>query len=503
MTKPVVLCILDGVGIAPPGPHNAVSIARMPFYKSLFDKYPNTTLAASGAAVGLPAGVMGNSEVGHMAMGAGRVINQFLRRFQIEQKSGRLPDNPQLLKFISDMKSAGGAVHILGLSSDGRVHSDINQSIYIAKIICAAGLRIVWHFVSDGRDTPPVAAIKYIRKLEREFINEIKTGQFRFGTLTGRYYAMDRNNNWGRTKLALEAVARGIAPYAAKNIKSALKDAYARGETDEFIKPTIIGDATKFCQNDGLLFTNYRDDRARQILEMMDRAGRIHNSPLRNILCFSEIGRFPALLPDVPVRNTLGDVLAAAGLSQLRIAETTKYNHVTYFFDAERVINYPGEEKILLPSPAAPTFDMTPEMSAVQITDALLPQLSKFDVVILNYANGDEVGHTGNIPATVKALETLDACLVRLVPAVTELGGAILITADHGNAEQMWDEKSNAARTAHTLNKVPLIVAGLPPVALAKGGGLADIAPTILKILGIPKPVEMTGKSLVRGNADK
>jgi len=492
--KPLVLCILDGVGIAPAGPHNAVTSARMPFYKSLFKKYPNAQLAASGTAVGLLPNTMGNSEVGHMTIGSGRVTEQFLRRFQQEKKAGRIDSNPHLLKFIKDVS---GDVHILGLSSDGRVHSDINQAIYVGKIISAAGLPIVWHFVSDGRDTPPQSALKYINKLEREFKNEIKSGQFRFGTLCGRYYAMDRNNNWGRTKLALEAIARGRAPYSAKNIKAALRAAYARGETDEFIKPTILGTAAPFCQKDGLLFTNYRDDRARQILEMLDRVGRIHDSPLRNVLCFSHTGNFPALIPDAHVKNTLGDVIAAAGLSQLRMAETTKYNHVTYFFDAERNINFPGEEKILIPSPDVATFDMKPEMSAALMTDTLLRRLSEFDVVILNYANGDEVGHTGNMPAVIKAMETLDAQLARLVPAVLDLGGTILITADHGNAEQIWDEKNNAPKTSHTLNKVPFIIVGARGNAPVKSGGLADIAPTMLKILGLPQPKEMTGKSLV------
>jgi 2,3-bisphosphoglycerate-independent phosphoglycerate mutase len=450
---------------------------------------------------------MGNSEVGHITIGAGRIVDQFLRRFQVEEKAGRIESNPRLVKFINDMKKSGGAVNVLGLSSDGRVHADIAQAIFVCKIICAANLRIVWHFVSDGRDTPPQSALKYIRKLEREFKNEIKTGQFRFGTLCGRYYAMDRNHNWNRTRLALDAIARGRAPYAAKNIKSAMRDAYARGETDEFIKPTIIGTPAPFGADDGLVFFNYRDDRARQILKMFVRAHQIRNRecgriPLRNVLCFSEYGEglnehFPALLADAPIKNTLGDVIAAAGLSQLRIAETTKYNHVTYFFDAERTINYPAQEKILIPSPNVATFDLQPEMSAAEITDNLLPRLSKFDVVILNYANGDEVGHTGDLPATIKALETLDAQLARLVPAVIDSGGTILITADHGNAEQIWDEKNNAPKTAHTTNKVPFILAGVENFPPLRSGGLSDVAPTMLKLLGLPQPKEMTGKSLI------
>ncbi|MCL2758033.1 MAG: 2,3-bisphosphoglycerate-independent phosphoglycerate mutase [Alphaproteobacteria bacterium] len=513
MKKTLVLCILDGVGIAAPGPHNAVSNARMPFYKSLFEKYPHTELKASGPAVGLLPGTMGNSEVGHITIGSGRVVDQFLRRFKIEKESGRIASNPHLERFIAELNKTGGAAHILGLSSGGCVHSDINQAIYIAKIICAANIPIVWHFVSDGRDTPPQSALKYIRKLEREFRAEIKSGQFRFGTLCGRYYAMDRNNNWGRTKLALDAVMRARAPCSAKSIKSALSAAYARGESDEFIKPVIIGAPAPFCAKDGLLFTNYRDDRARQILKMFARLHGMNNSRVGNVLCFSEYGEglnkyFPALLSDVKIRNTFGDIVAAAGLSQLRVAETTKYNHATYFFDAERTMNYPRGKKILIPSPNVATFDMAPEMSAEKITDALIPLLSEFDVIILNYANGDEVGHTGNMPAAVKALEILDACMARFVPAVLDLGGCVLITADHGNAEEMWDEKNDTFKTSHTTNKVPFIIVrgDLPDKAcssvrkagrMAKTGGLSDIAPTMLKILGLPKPKEMTGKSLI------
>lgn len=501
MTKPLVLCILDGVGISRIKKHNAVAKAKMPFFRSLLRDYPNTELKASGAAVGLPAGVMGNSEVGHITIGAGRIVNQFLRRFQMEDWN----KNKQLGNFIRDMKKRGGVVNLMGLMSDGQVHSDLNEIIFIAKTIAVSGLRIRIHFFSDGRDTPPKSAQKYINKLKRELAPEIKSGRAWFGTLTGRYYAMDRNHNMERTELAFDAIANGRAEFHAKTIDEALHDAYSRSESDEFIKPVLIappmgGSAQSavgglISKNDGIIFCNYRSDRARQILRMLSKTDA-------RMLGFSDYGEgldkiMPALLPDIPIKNTLGDILAANKISQLRIAETEKYNHVTYFFDAERTIDFPLEEKVLIPSPAVATFDLKPEMSAEKITDALLPRLKKFDVVILNYANGDMVGHTGIEAAAIKAMETLDAQLARLVPAVLKLNGMILITADHGNAEKMWNEKLHTPHTAHTTNKVPFIMVGQPSPNKIHPGGLSDITPTMLKILGLKQPREMTGKSLI------
>ncbi|MDR1207310.1 MAG: 2,3-bisphosphoglycerate-independent phosphoglycerate mutase [Rickettsiales bacterium] len=514
MTKPLVLCILDGVGIASASPHNPVTAANMPFYHGLLDIYPHATLNASGAAVGLIPGTMGNSEVGHITIGAGRIVNQFLRRFQIESESGRLPGNPQLQKFIADVKKDSGIVHLIGMVSDGRVHSDIAQQIEIARIVLGAGLKICVHFISDGRDTPPQSATKYANELILAFADDIDAGRMWFGTLCGRYYAMDRNNNFDRTQLAFDAIATGNAEFSAPDILGAITDAYARGETDEFIKPTAIfapdasNNKSRITNHDGVLFANYRSDRARQILKFimmpnMPGAQRPENFTAPHMLCFSQYGEgldelCPALLPDVPVYNTLGDILAANGMSQLRIAETEKYNHVTFFFDAERTIDYPREEKILIPSPAVATFDLAPEMSAAQITDALLPRLSEFDVVILNYANGDMIGHTGIEPAAAKALQILDAQLARLVPAVLANAGTILITADHGNVEKMWNEELKTPWTAHTTNLVPFILIGTEArQELKPKGNLSDIAPTMLKILNIPQPLEMTGKSLI------
>ena len=490
MIKPLVLCIMDGVGINADEKYNAVAQANMPYFNELLQKYPHSKLNASGVAVGLPDGVMGNSEVGHITIGAGRVVNQFLRRFQLENWD----KNPQLQNFVRSVQSKGGIVHFAGLMSDGRVHSDVNDMLVIVKYVLSKGLRVCLHFVADGRDTPPQSAEKYLDLIKSALKTELTDGRVFFGTISGRYYTMDRNNNTERTMLAFNAIANAKSEYVFDNIDDALIAAYKRGETDEFIKPTVINGDMPITDKDGFIFGNYRSDRARQIMREIVKTGA-------EILCFSQYGEglnevCPALLPDETIQNTLGDVLEQNGLSQLRIAETEKYNHVTYFFDAERNVDFNGGKKVLIASPDVATFDMKPEMSAVEITDALLPVLKDFDVVILNYANGDMVGHTGNMDAAITAMETLDVQLSRLVPAVLELGGVVLITADHGNAEQMMDVVNGTPWTAHTTNPVNLIVVG-GGIKSVRDGGLADITPTMLKILGIVQPKDMTGHSLV------
>ena len=488
--KPLVLCIMDGVGIADRGPHNAVAMARMPYFQKLLSNYPHSQLDASGPAVGLPGGTMGNSEVGHITIGAGRVVNQFLRRFELENWD----TNPRLMHFIDAVRTCGGIVHIAGLMSNGRVHSDIAEIIVITRRILDAGLRVCLHFVADGRDTAPTSAGEFIRQTEDALHDAFDAGRVFWGTLTGRYYAMDRNHNDDRTQMAFDAIANAKSEYTASTMATALRDAYARGETDEFIKPVVIDGDVPISDKDGFVFGNYRSDRARQIVRAMLATGA-------EMLCFSQYGEglnehCPALLEDVAVTNTLGDVIAAAGLSQLRIAETEKYNHVTYFFDAERNVDFANGAKKLIPSPDVATFDLKPEMSAKEITDALIPALDDFDVVILNYANGDMVGHTGKQDAAIRALEFLDAQLARLVPAVLERGGTVLITADHGNAEKMWDDTNNLPWTAHTTNPVNFIVVS-DAKHTVRDGGLADIAPTMLHLLHIPTPADMTGKSLI------
>jgi len=490
MKKPVVLCILDGVGVSDEKKHNAVALAKMPFFDKLIKKYPNSLLRASGTAVGLPGNLMGNSEVGHICIGAGRVVMQYLLRFMRENWSKNKPLN----NFIADVKRDGGIVHFAGLMSDGRVHSDIRHELVIMKYILDSGLRVCIHFIGDGRDTPPRSAMKYVRLIKRTLAPYFADGRVFFGTVSGRYYTMDRNKNLDRTELAFDALAHAKSDYAAPDIESAIKQSYAMDVTDEFFKPTIITPA-KITKHDGFIFGNYRSDRARQIVRAMLKTGA-------HMLCFSQYGeglneKCPAVLDDVAVENTLGDVIEKNGLSQLRIAETEKYNHVTYFMDAERTIDFKNEEKVLIDSPAVATFDMKPEMSAREITTALLPRLSKFDVVLMNFANGDMVGHTGDEKATIQAMQVLDEQLSKIVPAVLDLGGKMLIIADHGNAEKMWDDKSNSPWTAHTNNKVRAILVSEPSFKKIKNGGLADVAPTILKLLGLKQPKQMTGKSLV------
>ena len=490
MTKPVVLCILDGVGYSENKKHNAVALAKMPFFNGLIKKYPNSFLRASGTAVGLPGNLMGNSEVGHICIGAGRVVMQYLLRFSHEDWAKNKPLN----KFIADVRRSGGIVHMAGLMSDGRVHSDVRDQMKIAKYILDSGLTVCIHFIADGRDTPPQSALKYVRTIKRMLAPYFADGRVFFGTLSGRYYTMDRNKNMDRTELAFNALACAKSDLTAPSIEDAIKQFYAAGVTDEFFKPVIIK-PTPITKRDGFIFGNYRSDRARQIVRAILKTGA-------HMLCFSQYGEgldehCPALLDDIPVKNTLGDVIAAAGLTQLRIAETEKYNHVTYFMDAERTIDLNGEEKVLIDSPAVATFDMKPEMSAREITAALLPRLAKFDVVLMNFANGDMVGHTGNEAATIQAMQVLDEQLAKIVPAVLKLGGQMLIIADHGNAEKMWDDKTNAPWTAHTNNKVRAILVSNPAHKKIKNGGLADVAPTLLKLLGLSQPKDMTGKSLI------
>lgn len=480
---------MDGVGINSKRKHNAVALAKMPFFKGLLRKYPHSKLNASGNAVGLPDGIMGNSEVGHITIGSGRIVNQFLRRFELLDLSTNKPLND----FIKSIKKDGGIVHVSGLMSDGRVHANISDIIKTIKYIVNKGLRVCIHFIGDGRDAPPQSAQKYIDLLKTELRDGFENNSVFFGTLSGRYYTMDRNNNVDRTQLAFDAIANGESEYHAKTIDKALADAYARGESDEFIKPTIIT-PTKLTTRDGFLFCNYRSDRARQIVRKVVENGC-------HILCFSQYGEglnelCPAILTDIKTENTIGDILEKNNKTQLRIAETEKYNHVTYFMDAERNIDYKGEEKVLIPSPDVATFDMKPEMSANEITDALLPRLAKFDVVLLNFANGDMVGHTGNEDAAIRAMEFLDKQLSRIVPVVLKLDGTMIIIADHGNCEQMWDDKNNVPLTSHTTNPVNCIVVSNTKYTV-HDGGLADIAPTILKILDIKKPKDMTGKSLI------
>ncbi|MDR1826573.1 MAG: 2,3-bisphosphoglycerate-independent phosphoglycerate mutase [Rickettsiales bacterium] len=480
---PLVLCILDGVGhgVRPWG--NAVWSAEMPFFRGLKKKYPHMLLNASGASVGLPPNTMGNSEVGHMTLGAGRPINQFLRRFQLED----LNENAPLNKFIKSLLRAKGAAHIVGLCSDGRVHSDLGDALKVAKILVKKGVKIIWHFVADGRDTEPRSALKYVGRIKHALGRNVA-----FGSVAGRYYTFDRDNNLERTRRGFDVVM-GKAPAAINTcIEKEIGKNYKEGIFDEFIRPARFpGYSKPFGKNDGILFFNYRADRARQILHMFLDAG------IKRILCFSGYGaglddKCPAMIPNAETKNTLGEILAKNNVSQLRLAETEKFNHVTYFFDAEHGSDHPNSEKILVQSPKVATFDLKPEMAAAEIAEKFVENAAKYKVVIMNFANGDMVGHTGNKKAAVMAMETLDKMLSIVVPKTLELGGTILITADHGNAEEMTDWLGREWK-AHTTNPVPFIfvAANAPELKRVKDAGIANIAPTMLKILGIKPPKQM------------
>ncbi|MCL2629479.1 MAG: 2,3-bisphosphoglycerate-independent phosphoglycerate mutase [Alphaproteobacteria bacterium] len=486
MPKPLVLCILDGVGYRSDAAGNAVAQADMPFYNGLLAKYPHTTLLAAGNAVGLPAGAVGNSEVGHITMGSGRIVNQFLRRFEIARAAGNFEASPALDKLANL-----GTVHVIGLMSDGLVHSSIENTIYLIRILLKKGAKIWIHFISDGRDTPPSVAEKYIGMLNKEFARELACGDLGFATLIGRYYAMDRNQNLDRTNMAIDAI-KDAKSVCFPTIYAALDSARKADESDEFIKPRVIDGFKGIGKNDGILLANYRADRLRQITLMLEEY---------HITAMTSMGEdmdslYEMLLPPKPESNTLGDILSANGLGQLRIAETEKYTHATYYFDAEREMKYPEEETILVPSPEVATFDLSPKMSAPKITDEVLRRINDFDVIVMNYCNGDIVGHTGKMDAAVKAMEALDAELARLVPAAIAAGGAVIITADHGNIEEMVDG-DGMPKTAHTANPVPFIFVADDAPALKTGLGLSSVAPTILKILGVKKPSEMTGESLI------
>ncbi len=478
MNKPIVLCILDGFGNNSDNRFNAVTAAKTPFLDSLYEKYPHTNLRASGTAVGLPGDTMGNSEVGHITIGSGRILPQYLERF----KTTDWDKNSALAEFIAKLKKSGGTAHIVGLMSDGLVHSDIQNTLMIAKQVLKQGLKIAIHFISDGRDVNPKSAEKYIKEIESELKSEFESGKAFFATLSGRYWAMDRNNNMDRTSKAVNAIAKSQSDVYADDILAGLNTAYDNNQTDEFIEPVVIT-KSPITSNDGIIFANHRGDRARQILRELIKTGA-------NVLSFAQYGEdlndlCPALLNDIEIKNTLGTVLSQNNKTQLRIAETEKYNHVTYFFDGEKNEDLIGMDKIL-----------KPEMSANEITDKLLQNINKYDVVILNYANGDMVGHTAKMDAAVIAVETLDKQLSKIVPAVLEIDGVILITADHGNVEQLWDFETGTPWTAHTNNTVPFIVVSNKYNVVASGG-LSDIAPTMLKMLDIEKPEDMTGKNLV------
>lgn len=509
--KPVILCILDGWGHREERADNAVDQAQTPNWHALTRDCPHSLIDASELHVGLPHGQMGNSEVGHMNLGAGRVVMQELPRIDQAIAKGELAHNPALTNFIAKLKTSGGTCHLMGLLSPGGVHSHQNHIIALAKIISTAGVPVMLHGFLDGRDTPPSSAAQYVAQVTEALAPHENV---RFGTIGGRYFAMDRDKRWDRVELAYNSFL-GQSDFIAESAAAAVKAGYARKETDEFIKPTVIAGFGGMQDGDGLLMANFRADRARQILTVLldpafDGFSRKRVVKFGTVLGVVEYSRdlaklMPCLFPPSELKNTLGEIVAAAGLKQLRIAETEKYAHVTFFFNGGEETLFPGEERILVPSPKVATYDLKPEMSADEVTDKLVAAIAeeRFDFIVVNYANTDMVGHSGILQAAIKAVETVDRCLGRLRQAIEAKGGVLVITADHGNAEMMRDPQTGEAHTAHTLNRVPFVIAGEAGRGLKlRDGELADVAPTLLKLLRLPQPKEMTGHSLIADGSE-
>ncbi len=501
---PTVLIVLDGWGVRAEPQHNAIHAARTPHWDALW-RGPSTLLDASGERVGLPPGQMGNSEVGHMNIGAGRLVHQDLTRIDHAVASGALAHNPALRHAIATTAERGATLHVLGLLSPGGVHSHEDQ---IAALVAAAGgesgatLRL--HVFLDGRDTPPKSAAASLRRFEARFPGVI-------ASITGRYYAMDRDARWERTERTWRLLACGETPFSFPSPLAALEAAYERGETDEFVQPSAVQPASAcapaIADGDAVVFMNFRADRARQLSRaFVDAEFDGFPRPKRpRLSAFVTLTRYaddlPAQVAFAPERvdDSLGEVLAQRGLTQLRLAETEKYAHVTYFFSGRRETPFAGEDRVLVPSPKVATYDLAPRMSAGEVTDKLVDGIAggAYDFIVCNYANGDMVGHTGDFAAAVQAVETVDECLGRVCEALRRRGGQALITADHGNAERMLDTSTNQPHTAHTSSLVPLVYAGPQRARFVAEGALSDVAPTVLALMGIEAPLSMTGRSLV------
>jgi len=510
--RPVVLCILDGWGERAERADNAILQANTPNWDRFMKGSPHAHLQASELFVGLPQGQMGNSEVGHMNLGAGRVVLQDLPRIDQAIADGSLAKSPALTGFIAALKQSGGAAHLMGLLSPGGVHSHQDQLAALARLLDSAGIPVKVHAFLDGRDTPPKSAAEYLAKFAADTAGLQRVA---VATVCGRYYAMDRDKRWDRLEKAYCALVDAQGDKAG-DPQAAVQQAYAAGKTDEFVPPTAIGDYAGMRDGDGVLCGNFRADRVREILAALldpafsgfERGRVVRFAAALGLTEYStELNRFvQTIFPPEDLTDTFGEVVSRAGLTQLRIAETEKYAHVTFFFNGGRETEFPGESRILVPSPKVATYDLKPEMSAPEMTDQLVAAIAagRFDVIIVNYANTDMVGHSGDIGAAIKAVEAVDGCLGRLADAVTRAGGTLLITADHGNAEMMRDPATGQPHTAHTLNPVPLLLVN-PPAAVAglRDGRLADIAPTLLALLGLRQPAAMTGRPLVSRAAER
>ena len=509
--KPLVLLIIDGFGYSLEKENNAIAMAKTPCWDNLQKDYPMTFLDCSGRSVGLPDEQMGNSEVGHVHIGTGRYVPQDFSKVNDAIEDGSFFNNPVLCRAVDLAKEKNKALHIMGLLSSGGVHSHEAQITAMVELAAKRGLtRIYVHAFLDGRDVPPKSAAASIQLLEAKFA---EVGVGRIVSIVGRFYAMDRDNRWDRVKLAYDLIAKGSASQAVDTAQHGLQEAYDRGETDEFVLPTVIlgshSQAVALDPEDSVIFMNFRADRAREISQALtltsfdsfDRERGRHLGYFCTLTEYSQDFGYDVAFPSIDIKNSLGEYLSVLGMKQLRLAETEKYAHVTFFLNGGVDTPFPGEERILVPSPKVRTYDLQPEMNAGEVTDHLVAAITggNYDVIICNYANCDMVGHTGIIPAAILAVETIDKCLERVLDALKLVGGRLLLTADHGNIEQMVDKDTGQPHTAHTTNQVPLVyVCGDKP--LLSGGGLSDLAPTMLAILGVSQPLEMTGRSLINND---
>jgi len=503
-----MLIILDGFGYRPESAHNAIAAASKPNWDRLWETFPHTFIHASEAAVGLPTGQMGNSEVGHLNIGAGRVVYQEYTRIDRAIQTGHFFDNYVLRDMLEKVRNNGATLHVFGLLSDGGVHSHEGHIHAMLDMAVQMGVqKISVHAFLDGRDTPPKCAEVYVQRLQDKLR---ALGKGCIASISGRYFGMDRDKRWPRVQVAYDLITLGEAEYHATSALEGLHMAYERGETDEFVKPTTIhraGEpAPRMEDGDAIMFMNFRSDRARQLTKAFlvpefdgfERKYLPRLSGYCTLTHYSDEFDVPVAFPPERIRNGFGEYIASQGLRQLRIAETEKYPHVTYFFNGGEETVYAGEDRVLVKSPPVAHYDEQPEMNAYEVTDKLVAAIEsrKYDAIICNYANADMVGHTGNFEAARAAIEALDVCLGRVVSAMQAIGGELIITADHGNAETMLDEVTRQPHTAHTTNVVPFVYVGRP-ARLAETGALEDIAPTLLKMMGLPQPREMTGDALV------
>jgi 2,3-bisphosphoglycerate-independent phosphoglycerate mutase len=501
-TKPVMLVILDGFGWREDNANNAVRLAKTPVFSGLWENYPHAFLHTSGRDVGLPEGQMGNSEVGHLNIGAGRVVKQELVRIGDAVHDGSIAEAPAYKDLVAALKKSGGTCHLIGLVSPGGVHSHQDHGAALAGYLDKAGIPVVVHAITDGRDTPPQSAGEDLKRLRAALPDAVK-----IGTVIGRYFAMDRDKRWERVSTAYNAMMDAEGAHAATP-GDAIQAAYAAGKFDEFVPATAIGDYAGMKDGDGILCFNFRADRVREILApLLDPAfGGFPRNRIVHFAAAAGMTRYSdalapflgVLFPQDELHHILGEVVAEAGLTQLRMAETEKFPHVTYFLNGGREEKYPGEDRIMVPSPKVATYDLQPEMSAPELTDRAVEAIDsgKYDLIVLNYANPDLVGHTGVLSAAIKAVETVDTGLGRIVEAIQRNHGALVVTADHGNCETMVDPETGGPHTAHTTNPVPVVLmaGNTGPI---KEGRLADLAPTLLDLLGIGQPVAMTGHSIV------